>query len=159
MRGGYCYITLIQETRHKCAFTTTVGKYEYLRMPFGLAQGPSYFIALMQKVVGQLNAFSFFQMGDILVHDSNEQDHLECLKMIFSKIRSRSKTFEMCIFKRHLQYLGHLVSGEGTYPLKEKVALLVNLGPLVDVIETRHSIGLAFYYRKFIASFSDIVNP
>ena len=44
--------------------------------------------------------------------------------------RSEAKTFEMCIFKRHLQYLGHFILGYGIYPLKEKVALLINLSTL-----------------------------
>ena len=38
--------------KHKSTFTTIFGKYEFLRMSFGLVQGPVYFIALMQKVLG-----------------------------------------------------------------------------------------------------------
>ena len=56
-------------------------------MPFGLAQGPSYFTALMQKVFGQYNDFCFFYLDDGLVHDGSTNDHLEHLKLIFQKIR------------------------------------------------------------------------
>ena len=56
-------------------------------MQFELVHGPVYFAALMQKIPGQLNDFHFFHMDAVLVHGSNVKDHLECLKMIFLKIR------------------------------------------------------------------------
>ena len=62
-------------------------------------------------------------------------------------------------FKKHLQYLGHFVSGEGIYLLREIVACLVNLTPPTDMTETRHIIGLVSYYRKVMEKFSDIMTP
>ena len=59
----------------------------FLRKSFGLVQGSTYFTTLMQKVFGQLNDFCFFHIDDILVHDFNEEDHLEHLRMTFLKIR------------------------------------------------------------------------
>ena len=70
--------------------------------------------------------------------------------------RFETKTFKMCIFKRHLQWLGHLISGEGISPLKERVETIPNLAPPRDETETRHIIGLASYYRIFVANCSDI---
>ena len=35
----------------------------------------------MQKVLGQFNDFIFFHIKGILVHDTNENDHLEHGKM------------------------------------------------------------------------------
>ena len=68
-------------------------------MPFTLAQAPVYFTALMQKVFGQFNDFCFIHICDVSVNDTNENDHLVHLKLIFK--RSESK----CEFlKRHLQY-------------------------------------------------------
>ena len=40
-------------------------------MPFGLAQGPVYFTAIIQKVLGHSNDIFFFDIDDVLVHDSN----------------------------------------------------------------------------------------
>ena len=49
-------------------FTTIFGKYKFMRMPFGLAQGLAYFTALMQNVLGTFIDFCFFPVGDVLVH-------------------------------------------------------------------------------------------
>ena len=53
-----------------------------------------------------------------------------------------------------MQYLGHLTSGEAILILKEKVEMILDLVPLRDVSETRYIIGLASYFRKFVANFS-----
>ena len=83
LRSGYYHIKLNPKMRHKNSdFTTIFGKNQYLRMPFGLAQGPAYVTALMQKVFGQFNEFCFFHMNDVLVHDASEKNYLEHLKMI-----------------------------------------------------------------------------
>ena len=66
----------------------------------------------------------FFHMDDVLLHDSSKNDHSEHLKMIFQKIREaglKLKLSKCAFFKRHFKYLGHLISGEGIYPLKKKL--------------------------------------
>ena len=52
-----------------------------------------------------------------------------------------------------------MISGEGIYVLKEKVETILDLVPPKDVAETRHTKGLASYYRTFVATLSDIVKP
>ena len=63
LRSGFNHIKLSPETRHKNTFTTTFGRYEFLRMPFDPAQGPAYFTVLMQKVLGTFHQFGFFPHG------------------------------------------------------------------------------------------------
>ena len=118
--------------RYKSAFTTIFGKYKFLTMPFGLAQGPAYFTALMQKVYGQFNDFCFFHVDDILVHGTSKTDHLEYLKMILQKIREaglKLKLSKCAFFNRFMQYSGHLISGKGILSLEEKVEMILDLVP------------------------------
>ena len=65
--------------------------------------------------------------------------------MIFEKTRGRINTeiIKYAFFKKDLQYLGNLISGERVYPLKETIASLVQVAPAADVTETRHITGLA----------------
>ena len=44
---GYHHIPLNTDSIPKTAFTSPFGKYEYLKVPFGLAQVPAYFQELM----------------------------------------------------------------------------------------------------------------
>ena len=51
LRSGYHHIALGKSSRAKIAFVMPFGKYEFLMVPFGLAQAPAYFQLLMNKVL------------------------------------------------------------------------------------------------------------
>ena len=59
LRSGYYHIKFSPEMRHNSAFTTIIGKSEFLRMPFGFAQGAAYFTILMQCLVNSMIFVSF----------------------------------------------------------------------------------------------------
>ena len=60
--------------------------------------------------------------------------------------------------KLHLEYLGHLTSGTGIYLLKQTIQAILDLAPPSNVMQVRHILGLANYYKKFILMFSLIVS-
>ena len=65
LRSGYHHITLGKSSRTKTAFVTPFGKYEFLMVPFGLAQAPAYFQLLMNKVLKGLK-FTMTYLDDII---------------------------------------------------------------------------------------------
>ena len=66
LRSGYYHIELGQSSCTKTAFVTPFGKYEFIMVPFGLAQAPTYFQALINKVLKGLHKFAMAYLDDII---------------------------------------------------------------------------------------------
>ena len=61
--------------------------------------------------------------------------------------------------KKHIQYLGHIVSGKGITPMPEKLACIKEMPAPKTPKEIKQFLGLVGYYRKFIPRFSDLARP
>ena len=122
-RSGYHHMELSAKARPKSAFVTPTDKYEFTRCPFGLTQAPAYFQRLINKVLADLD-FAFGYLDDILIYSPDVPTHLVHMRQLFQRLREADLKLnrEKCnFFKSHIQYLGHLISGEGIKPLPEKV--------------------------------------
>ena len=62
----------------------------------------------------------------------------------------------MQFLKKHIQYLGHIVSGEGTTPVPEKLSSIQRMPHPYTTKEVKQFLGLVAYYRKFIPQYADI---
>ena len=136
-----------------------MGKFEILRTPFGLSQAPAYFQLLIDNILQGCSKFPMGYLDDIIIFSRSEEEHLEHLEKIFQKLREyglKMKREKCDFFKKHLQYLGHLVSQEGFEPLPEKVQSIKNMPPPKTVKEVKQFLGLVGYYRKFIPRFADL---
>ena len=80
LRSGYHHIALGKDSRAKTAFVTPFGKYEFLMVPFDLAQ--AYFQLLMNKVLEGLS-YAMTYLDDIIIFSKNEEDHLRHLEEVF----------------------------------------------------------------------------
>ena len=111
LRSGYHHIALGKSSRAKTAFVMPFGKYEFLMVPFGLAQAPAYFQLLMNKVLKGLK-FTMTYLDDIIIFSQDELQHLEHLEIVFSHLREaglKMKCSKCDFFKSEIHYLGHLI--------------------------------------------------
>ena len=161
LRSSYHHITLGKSSRAKTAFVTPFGKYEFLMVPFGLAQAPAYFQLLMNKVLKGLK-FAMTYLDDIIIFSQNELQHLEHLEIVFSRLWEaglKMKRSKCDFFKSEIHYLGHLISPEGISPLPNKLDSIKHMPVLNSVKEIKQILGLTGYYRKFVPRFANISRP
>ena len=83
MRSGYHHLVLHKKSRPKSAFVTPLGKWQFKRCPFGLAQAPAYFQRFINEVLASFD-FAFGYLDDILIFSPNNKTHLKHLEMIFA---------------------------------------------------------------------------
>ena len=85
LRAGYHHIRLTADSIPKTAFTSPFGKYEYVKVPFGLAQAPAYFQELITGVLKDL-PFAMAYLDDIIIYSSTPEEHLQHIKTVFEKL-------------------------------------------------------------------------
>ena len=164
MRSGYFHLGLSNDAKPKTAFVPGGphgAKYEFNRCPFGLSQAPAYFQRLIHEVLKGIT-FAFGYLDDILIFSPDNKTHLKHLEIVFQRLREadlKLKASKCNFFKKHIQYLGHLVSGEGIEPLPEKLEAVRKMPPPTTPKEVRQFLGLVGYYRKFVPKFADIARP
>ena len=69
-------------------------------------------------------------LDDIIIYSRSEKEHLEHLEEIFIRLKAAGLKFKLekcCFFKKHIQYLGHLISAEGIQPLPEKLKSIAKM--------------------------------
>ena len=117
LASAYNQVEVHPDDRHKTAFTTPMGLYEYNRMPFGLCNAPGTFQRLMQMIFREeLLQILLVYLDDIIVYSDTIADHLKRLERVFQKLREHGLKIEAekCqFFQSRVKYLGHVVSAEG----------------------------------------------
>ena len=130
LRSGYYHIGLKDSAKPKSAFVlSSLGKYQFNRVPFGLAQAPAYFQKLINDVLKGCN-FAMGYLDDIIIYSRSEKEHLEHLEEIFSRLKTaglKLKLEKCCFFKKHIQYLRHLISADGIQLLPEKLESIAKM--------------------------------
>ena len=123
-----------------------------------MAQAPAYFQRLVKEVLSGLT-FAFGYLDDILVFSPDMETYFKHLRALFERLRStdlKLKEVKCNFLKKHIQYLGHIISGEGITPIPERLDSIQKMLPPQNAKEF---LGLIGYYRKFVPIFSDLARP
>ena len=101
-------------------------------------------------------------LDDVLVYSRTFEEHLENLRAVFTRLRESSlkmKPRKWSFAMEQLRYLGHLFSADGLTVDPRKVEAVRELATPSNRSELRSFLGLASYYRKYIAGHADMVAP
>ncbi|GJZ54263.1 putative reverse transcriptase domain-containing protein [Tanacetum coccineum] len=101
----------------KTAFRTRYGHFEFTVMPFGLTNAPAIFMDLMNRVCRPyLDKFVIVFIDDILIYSKTQEEHVEHLRLVLELLKKEKlhAKFSKCEFwLRELQFLRHLINGNG----------------------------------------------
>ena len=150
--SGYYHIALGKDSRAKTAFVTPFGKYKFLQVPFGLAQAPAFFQHLMNKVLDNC-PFTMTYLDNIMIFSDTEEEHLAHIEEIFKRLEAadlKMKRSKCNFFKKHIHYLGHLISADEIRPLKDKLDTIRDMPAPRNSKEVKQFLGLVGYYKNFV---------
>ena len=163
LASGYHQIAVKEQDIPKTAFRTQRGQFEFLVMPFGVANAPATFQRMMNSLFKEeLDAFVLVYLDDILVFSQTLEDHIRHIRTALQKMRDAkffARLHKCSFFQEKVEYLGFDVSRDGVQPSPEKVRTVVEWPQPQSVKDIRSFLGLAGFYRRFIRNFSLKARP
>ncbi|GKC73663.1 putative reverse transcriptase domain-containing protein, partial [Tanacetum coccineum] len=124
---------------------------------FNQLQGSQYFSKIDLRPY--LDKFMIVCIADILIYSKTQDEHVEHLRLVSGLLKKEKlyAKFSKCEFwLREVQFLGHMINGNGIHVDPSKIKAVKNCKALRTLTEVRLFLGLAGYYHRFIANFSKI---
>ena len=163
LRSAYNLVRIREGDEWKTAFSTTTGHYEYLVLPYGLANAPSVFQSFVDEVLrDMLQKFVFVYFDDILVYSDNIHDHVKHVRAVLTRLLEHQLFLkaEKCLFHQSsMSFLGYVLSSEGVRMNEEKVRAVLDWSNPRTTKELQRFLGFSNFYRRFIRNFSSVAAP
>ena len=100
-------------------------------------------------------------INEIIAYGSTWSGSLECLKNILRRLCRENLQLKgsKFLFRKEVEFLGHIVSREGVRPLIAKVMVLQHWVMPETLDELRSFLGLACYSKHFVPNYREQAAP
>ncbi|KAJ0391230.1 hypothetical protein P43SY_008411 [Pythium insidiosum] len=108
--------------------------------------------SVMERIFGDL-PFVIVYLDDLLVFSSNEDEHLDHLRVTFERLEQYDVTLngKKCyILRTSVEYLGYTLTSNGIQPQEKKIQAIKMISVPRNRKELRRFLGMINYYRDMI---------
>lgn len=163
LRGAYHLLRIMLGDEFKTAFTTKFGQYEFLVLPFGLANAPAAFQRFMNSLFcTQLGEYVLVYLDDIIIFSETLEEHKKQVREVLQILQDNGLRCspEKCHFyQTSVKYLGYIISDQGVSMDLEKIQAVSTWPAPRNVKELQRFLGFANFYRDLISNYSEFTAP
>nr|KAG5699813.1 hypothetical protein BaRGS_013533 [Batillaria attramentaria] len=163
MAAGYWQLEIHPEDRHKTAFLTKYGLFEFVRMPFGLCNAPSTFQRAINLVLRGLTWKTVLAfLDDVLVLGRDFEDHLNNLREVlgrFRRHRLKLKPKKCALFRTRVKFLGKIVSKDGVEVDEDSISAVRDWPVPRSTREVESFLGFLNYHRDHLPKLAEVAQP
>jgi transposase InsO family protein len=160
-KAGFMQIKLDYESSLLTTFNTPIGRFRWLRLPFGIKSAPEIYQRIMDTMLEGIEGAKAI-MDDILVAGKSPEDHDRIMKEVVTRATkwNLKLNFEKCQIKKpQVKYVGHVVTQNGLEPDWEKVRAVRQMPVPKNKEDIRRFLGFIQYLAKFIPNLSAVNAP
>lgn len=143
-----------EESIEKTCFCTPFGIFDFLVLPFGIANAPATFVRTLGKLFEKVPPDHVcIYLDDVCAMGKTEEDHLNIIRQVFEILWENNlkiKASKCNLFQDEVIFLGHRISALGLATDDKKIHAIVNFPTPTNKKAVRQAIGLFSYYRKVI---------
>ncbi|UTT90602.1 hypothetical protein NDA17_003647 [Ustilago hordei] len=163
LRAAYNLIRIAKGDEWKTAFGTQLGLYEYLVMPFGLANAPAHFQSFINDIFRDIiGVYVVVYLDDFLIFSDTEEVHVKHVTEVLTRLRSNrlfAKLSKCEFHTKTVEFLGYIIKPTGIEMDPEKVHTVKEWPMPESIHDIQRFLGFANFYRRFIAHFARIAKP
>ncbi|KAJ1591023.1 hypothetical protein NDA11_005241 [Ustilago hordei] len=163
LRAAYNLIRIAKGDEWKTAFGTQLGLYEYLVMPFGLANAPAHFQSFINDIFRDIiGIYVVVYLDDFLIFSDTEEAHVKHVTEVLTRLRSNrlfAKLSKCEFHTKTVEFLGYIIKPTGIEMDPEKVRTVKEWPMPESIHDIQRFLGFANFYRRFIAHFAHIAKP
>ena len=158
--SGYHHCELDKESSLLTTFATPFGRYQWLRLSFGLKVSSEIFQKRLHQALEGLEEIQCIA-DDILVY-GDEKTHDDRIRKLLKRcqtlgIRLNKNKCQFCLSQ--VDFMGHIVSKDGLKVDPKKVETILEMNPPINREEVERFKGMVNYLSKFVPKLSDIMQP
>jgi transposase InsO family protein len=162
--SAFTQLEIDEESSEKMTFTTPLGRFRMVRLPFGLATAPAYQqLFLAETLSEELGVSVYVYLDDILIFTSHDlDDHLRALGRVLKRLNSVGVTLKLskCEFaKRSIEWLGFTLDERGHRISDDRVQDIVDTPTPTTTTEVRQFMGKIAFVKHFIPRCASIADP
>ncbi|XP_045451661.1 uncharacterized protein K02A2.6-like [Melitaea cinxia] len=159
--AGFWTVALDDESADLCTFSTPFGRYQFLRLPFGINCASEVFHGKLKQFLEDLDGVENY-IDDIIVWGETKEIHDNRLKALLDRARQINLKFnkDKCrFFVEEVKYLGHVFNVNGMRPDSEKIKAIKEMQVPKDRKDLERFLGAVNFLSKFIPNHSEIAVP
>ena len=159
---GYYHIRLSEEASKMTTIIMPWGKYQYKRLPMGLANSPDIFQEKMNSLFNELSYVRAYIDDLLVLTKGSYEDHLKKVEVVLARLENAGLQVnaEKSFFaKDECEYLGYVITRKGIRPQPKKIDAVLRIEEPKTIKQLRSFIGMINYYRDVWPRRSHLLAP